>query len=145
MEITNGTQKIKEITVKFDDGEIKTFEDGIAIVGELEKGDSKIGYSIRVLSSIPGLKAKIYYEAVKVLKNVLKERMEKEERNFSEFKREKDEIAKKITNDIFDRMKDDMCKSDVEMTDNLEKFLKGKTREVIENKMFIDLIEALMK
>lgn len=145
MEITNGTQKIKEITVKFDDGEIKTFEEGIAIVGKLEKRDSKIEHSIKVLSSIPGLKAKLYYEAVKVLKNVLKEKMEKEERNFSEFKREKDEIAKKITNDIFDRMKDDMCKSDVEMTDNLEKFLKGKTREVIENKMFIDLIEALIK
>lgn len=145
MEITNGTQKIKEITVKFDDGEIKTFEEGIAIVGELEKRDSKIGYSIKALSSIPGLKAKLYYEAVKVLKNVLKEKMEKEERNFSEFKGEKDEIAKKITNDIFDRMKDDMYKYDVEMTDNLEKFLKGKTREVIENKMFIDLIEALMK
>ena len=75
--ITKKDGKIKEYTVKFEDGSTKTFDEGILITGShVKQDDEKIGFGVKILSAMRSKNTEYYLKAVKVLQDELKEQLE---------------------------------------------------------------------
>ena len=137
--------KIKEYTVKFEDGSTKTFDEGILIAGStIEANDDKIGFGVRILSAIRSGHTEYYCKAVKVLQDELKEQLEERNKALKEIKKEKGKLAEEIANDIFKKARKDMEKDfGIKIDDTLEKILKEKTIELVNHKMNKDILEEI--
>ena len=137
--------KIKEYTVKFEDGSTKTFDEGILIaVSTIEANDDKIGFGVRILSAIESGHTEYYCKAVKVLQDELKEQLEERNKALKEIKKEKGKLAEEIANDIFKKARKDMEKDfGIKIDDTLEKILKEKTIELVNHKMNKDILEEI--
>ena len=137
--------KIKEYTVKFEDGSTKTFDEGILIAGSIVEADNdKIGFGVRILSAIRSGHTEYYCKAVKVLQDELKEQLEERNKALKEIKKEKGKLAEEIANDIFKKARKDMEKDfGIKIDDTLEKILKGKTIELVNHKMDKDILEKI--
>ena len=104
--ITKKDGKIKEYTVKFEDGSTKTFDEGILITGShVKQDDEKIGFGVRTLSAIRSGHTEYYCKAVKVLQNELKEQLEERNKALKEIKKEKAKVAEEIANDMYEETK----------------------------------------
>ena len=143
--ITKKDGKIKEYTVKFEDGSTKTFDEGILIAGSIVEADNdKIGFGVRILSAIRSGHTEYYCKAVKVLQDELKEQLEERNKALKEIKKEKGELAEEIANDIFKKARKDMEKDfGIKIDDTLEKILKEKTIELVNHKMNKDILEEI--
>ena len=137
--------KIKEYTVKFEDGSTKTFDEGILIAGSIVEADNdKIGFGVRILSAIRSGHTEYYCKAVKVLQDELKEQLEERNKALKEIKKEKGKLAEEIANDIFKKARKDMEKDfGIKIDDTLEKILKEKTIELVNHKMDKDILEEI--
>ena len=137
--------KIKEYTVKFEDGSTKTFDEGILIAGSIVEADNdKIGFGVRILSAIRSGHTEYYCKAVKVLQDELKEQLEERNKVLKEIKKEKAKVAEEIANDIFKKARKDMEKDfGIKIDDTLEKILKEKTIELVNHKMNKDILEEI--
>ena len=137
--------KIKEYTVKFEDGSTKTFDEGILIAGSIVEADNdKIGFGVRILSAIRSGHTEYYCKAVKVLQDELKEQLEEREKKLKEIKKEKAKVAEEIADDIFKKARRDMEKKfGIKIDDTLEKILKEKTIELVNHKMNKDILEEI--
>ena len=137
--------KIKEYTVKFEDGSTKTFDEGILIAGSIVEADNdKIGFGVRILSAIRSGHTEYYCKAVKVLQDELKEQLEERNKALKEIKKEKGKLAEEIANDIFKKARKDMEKDfGIKIDDTLEKILKEKTIELVNHKMNKDILEEI--
>ena len=137
--------KIKEYTVKFEDGSTKTFDEGILITGShVKQDDEKIGFGVRILSAIRSGHTEYYCKAVKVLQDELKEQLEERNKALKEIKKEKGKLAEEIANDIFKKARKDMEKDfGIKIDDTLEKILKEKTIELVNHKMNKDILEEI--
>lgn len=110
--ITKKDRKIKEYTVKFEDGSTKTFDEGILIAGSpIKKDDGKIGFGVRILSATKSRHTEYYCKAVKVLQDELKEQLEEREKFLKEIKKEKAKVAEEIANDMYEETKKKMEKN----------------------------------
>ena len=132
--------KIKEYTVKFEDGSTKTFDEGILITGShVKQDDEKIGFGVRILSAMRSKNTEYYLKAVKVLQDELKEQLEERNKALKEIKKEKEKLAEEIANDILKKARKDMEKDfgkfGIKIDDKLENFLKVKTIELVNHKM----------
>ena len=143
--ITKKDGKIKEYTVKFEDGSTKTFDEGILIAGShVKQDDEKIGFGVRILSAIRSGHTEYYCKAVKVLQDELKEQLEERNKALKEIKKEKGKLAEEIANDIFKKARKDMEKDfGIKIDDTLEKILKEKTIELVNHKMNKDILEEI--
>ena len=143
--ITKKDGKIKEYTVKFEDGSTKTFDEGILIAGSIVEADNdKIGFGVRILSAIRSGHTEYYCKAVKVLQDELKEQLEERNKALKEIKKEKGKLAEEIANDIFKKARKDMEKDfGIKIDDTLEKILKGKTIELVDHKIDKDILEEI--
>ena len=143
--ITKKDGKIKEYTVKFEDGSTKTFDEGILIAGSIVEADNdKIGFGVRILSAIRSGHTEYYCKAVKVLQDELKEQLEERNKALKEIKKEKGKLAEEIANDIFKKARKDMEKDfGIKIDDTLEKILKEKTIELVNHKMNKDILEEI--
>ena len=137
--------KIKEYTVKFEDGSTKTFDEGILIAGSIVEADNdKIGFGVRIFSAIRSGHTEYYCKAVKVLQDELKEQLEERNKALKEIKKEKGKLAEEIANDIFKKARKDMEKDfGIKIDDTLEKILKEKTIELVNHKMNKDILEEI--
>ena len=137
--------KIKEYTVKFEDGSTKTFDEGILITGShVKQDDEKIGFGVRILSAIRSGHTEYYCKAVKVLQDELKEQLEERENKLKEIKKEKAKVAEEIANDMYEETKKKMEKKfGIKIDDTLEKILKEKTIELVNHKMDKDILEEI--
>lgn len=137
--------KIKEYTVKFEDGSTKTFDEGILITGShVEQDDEKIGFGVRILSAMRSGHTEYYCKAVKVLQDELKEQLEERNKALKEIKKEKAKVAEEIANDMYEKTKKDMEKKfGIKIDDTLEKILKEKTIELVDHKMNKDILEEI--
>ena len=137
--------KIKEYTVKFEDGSTKTFDEGILIAGSIVEADNdKIGFGVRILSAIRSGHTEYYCKAVKVLQDELKEQLEERNKALKEIKKEKGKLAEEIANDILKKARKDMEKDfGIKIDDTLEKILKEKTIELVNHKMNKDILEEI--
>ena len=140
--------KIKEYTVKFEDGSTKTFDEGILIAGSIVEADNdKIGFGVRILSAIRSGHTEYYCKAVKVLQDELKEQLEERNKALKEIKKEKGKLAEEIANDIFKKARKDMEKDfekfGIKIDDKLESFLKVKTIELVNHKMNKHILEEI--
>ena len=137
--------KIKEYTVKFEDGSTKTFDEGILIAGSIVEADNdKIGFGVRILSAMRSKNTEYYLKAVKVLQDELKEQLEERNKALKEIKKEKGKLAEEIANDIFKKARKDMEKDfGIKIDDTLEKILKEKTIELVNHKMNKDILEEI--
>ena len=137
--------KIKEYTVKFEDGSTKTFDEGILIAGSIVEADNdKIGFGVRILSAIRSGHTEYYCKAVKVLQDELKEQLEERNKALKEIKKEKGKLAEEIANDIFKKARKDMEKDfGIKIDDTLEKILKEKTIELVNHKIDKDILEEV--
>ena len=137
--------KIKEYTVKFEDGSTKTFDEGILIAGSIVEADNdKIGFGVRILSAIRSGHTEYYCKAVKTLQDELKEQLEEREKKLKEIKKEKGKLAEEIANDIFKKARKDMEKDfGIKIDGTLEKILKVKTIELVNHKMDKDILEEI--
>ena len=137
--------KIKEYTVKFEDGSTKTFDEGILIAGSIVEADNdKIGFGVRILSAIRSGHTEYYCKAVKVLQDELKEQLEERNKALKEIKKEKEKLAEEIANDILKKARKDMEKDfGIKIDDTLEKILKEKTIELVNHKMNKDILEEI--
>ena len=137
--------KIKEYTVKFEDGSTKTFDEGILITGShVKQDDEKIGFGVRILSAIRSGHTEYYCKAVKVLQDELKEQLEERNKALKEIKKEKAKVAEEIANDIFKKARRDMEKDfGIKIDSTLEKILKEKTIELVNHKMDKDILEEI--
>ena len=134
--------KIKEYTVKFEDGSTKTFDEGILIAGSIiETNDDKIGFGVRILSTIESRHTEYYCKAVKVLQDELKEQLEERNKALKEIKKEKAKVAEEIANDMYEETKKKMEKKfGIKIDGTLEKILKEKTIELVNHKMDKDIL-----
>ena len=130
--------KIKEYTVKFEDGSTKTFDEGILITGShVKQDDEKIGFGVRILSAMRSGHTEYYCKAVKVLQDELKEQLEERNKALKEIKKEK-------ANDMYEETKKKMEKKfGIKIDDTLEKILKEKTIELVNHKMDKDILEEI--
>ena len=137
--------KIKEYTVKFEDGSTKTFDEGILIAGShVKQDDEKIGFGVRILSAMRSKNTEYYLKAVKVLQDELKEQLEEREKKLKEIKKEKAKVAEEIANDMYEETKKKMEKKfGIKIDDTLEKILKVKTIELVNHKMDKDILEEI--
>ena len=137
--------KIKEYTVKFEDGSTKTFDEGILIAGSIVEADNdKIGFGVRILSAIRSGHTEYYCKAVKVLQDELKEQLEERNKALKEIKKEKAKVAEEIANDMYEKTKKDMEKKfGIKIDGTLEKILKEKTIELVNHKMNKDILEEI--
>ena len=137
--------KIKEYTVKFEDGSTKTFDEGILIAGShVKQDDEKIGFGVRILSAMRSKNTEYYYKAVKVLQDELKEQLEERNKALKEIKKEKAKVAEEIANDMYEETKKKMEKKfGIKIDDTLEKILKEKTIELVNHKMDKDILEEI--
>ena len=137
--------KIKEYTVKFEDGSTKTFDEGILITGShVKQDDEKIGFGVKILSAMRSKNTEYYLKAVKVLQDELKEQLEERNKALKEIKKEKAKVAEEIANDIFKKARKDMEKDfGIKIDDTLEKILKEKTIELVNHKMNKDILEEI--
>ena len=137
--------KIKEYTVKFEDGSTKTFDEGILITGShVKQDDEKIGFGVRILSAIRSGHTEYYCKAVKVLQDELKEQLEEREKKLKEIKKEKAKVAEEIANDMYEETKKKMEKKfGIKIDGTLEKILKEKTIELVNHKMDKDILEEI--
>ena len=137
--------KIKEYTVKFEDGSTKTFDEGILIAGSIVEADNdKIGFGVRILSAIRSGHTEYYCKAVKVLQDELKEQLEERNKALKEIKKEKGKLAEEIANDIFKKARKDMEKDfGIKIDGTLEKILKEKTIELVNHKMNKHILEEI--
>ncbi len=143
--ITKKDGKIKEYTVKFEDGSTKTFDEGILIAGStIETNDDKIGFGVRILSAMRSGHTKHYCKAVKVLQDELKEQLEERNKALKEIKKEKAKVAEEIANDMYEETKKKMEKKfGIKIDSTLEKILKVKTIELVNHKMNKDILEKI--
>ena len=137
--------KIKEYTVKFEDGSTKTFDEGILIAGShVKQDDEKIGFGVRILSAMRSKNTEYYLKAVKVLQDELKEQLEEREKKLKEIKKEKAKVAEEIANDMYEETKKKMEKKfGIKIDGTLEKILKEKTIELVNHKMDKDILEEI--
>ena len=137
--------KIKEYTVKFEDGSTKTFDEGILITGShVKQDDEKIGFGVRILSAIRSGHTEYYCKAVKVLQDELKEQLEERNKALKEIKKEKAKVAEEIANDMYEKTKKKMEKNfGIKIDGTLEKILKEKTIELVNHKMDKDILEEI--
>ena len=137
--------KIKEYTVKFEDGSTKTFDEGILITGShVKQDDEKIGFGVRILSAMRSKNTEYYYKAVKVLQDELKEQLEERNKALKEIKKEKAKVAEEIANDMYEETKKKMEKKfGIKIDSTLEKILKEKTIELVNHKMDKDILEEI--
>ena len=143
--ITKKDGKIKEYTVKFEDGSTKTFDEGILITGShVKQDDEKIGFGVRILSATKSRHTEYYCKAVKVLQDELKEQLEERNKALKEIKKEKAKVAEEIANDMYEKTKKKMEKKfGIKIDDTLEKILKEKTIELVNHKMDKDILEEI--
>lgn len=143
--ITKKDGKIKEYTVKFEDGSTKTFDEGILIAGShVKQDDEKIGFGVRILSAMRSGHTEYYCKAVKVLQDELKEQLEEREKKLKEIKKEKAKVAEEIANDMYEKTKKKMEKKfGIKIDGTLEKILKVKTIELVNHKMDKDILEEI--
>ena len=143
--ITKKDGKIKEYTVKFEDGSTKTFDEGILIAGSpVKQDDEKIGFGVRILSAIRSGHTEYYCKAVKVLQDELKEQLEERNKTLKEIKKEKAKVAEEIANDMYEETKKKMEKKfGIKIDGTLEKILKEKTIELVDHKMNKDILEEI--
>ena len=143
--ITKKDGKIKEYTVKFEDGSTKTFDEGILITGShVKQDDEKIGFGVRILSAMRSGHTEYYCKAVKVLQDELKEQLEERNKALKEIKKEKAKVAEEIANDMYEKTKKDMEKKfGIKIDSTLEKILKVKTIELVNHKMDKDILEEI--
>ena len=143
--ITKKDGKIKEYTVKFEDGSTKTFDEGILIAGStIEANDDKIGIGVRILSAMRSGHTEYYCKAVKVLQDELKEQLEERNKALKEIKKEKAKVAEEIANDMYEETKKMIEKKfGINIDDTLEKVLKVKTIEIVNHKMDKDILEEI--
>ena len=143
--ITKKDGKIKEYTVKFEDGSTKTFDEGILIAGShVKQDDEKIGFGVRILSAMRSKNTEYYYKAVKVLQDELKEQLEERNKALKEIKKEKAKVAEEIANDMYEETKKKMEKKfGIKIDGTLEKILKVKTIELVNHKMDKDILEEI--
>ena len=137
--------KIKEYTVKFEDGSTKTFDEGILITGShVKQDDEKIGFGVRILSAMRSGHTEYYCKAVKVLQDELKEQLEERNKALKEIKKEKAKVAEEIANDMYEETKKKMEKKfGIKIDGTLEKILKEKTIELVNHKMDKDILEEI--
>ena len=137
--------KIKEYTVKFEDGSTKTFDEGILIAGShVKQDDEKIGFGVRILSAMRSKNTEYYLKAVKVLQDELKEQLEERNKALKEIKKEKAKVAEEIANDMYEKTKKKMEKKfGIKIDGTLEKILKEKTIELVNHKMDKDILEEI--
>ena len=137
--------KIKEYTVKFEDGSTKTFDEGILIAGSIVEADNdKIGFGVRILSAIRSGHTEYYLKSVKTLQDELKEQLEERNKALKEIKKEKAKVAEEIANDMYEKTKKDMEKKfGIKIDGTLEKILKEKTIELVNHKMDKDILEEI--
>ena len=137
--------KIKEYTVKFEDGSTKTFDEGILIAGSIVEADNdKIGFGVRILSAIRSGHTEYYCKAVKVLQDELKEQLEERNKALKEIKKEKAKVAEEIANDMYEKTKKKMEKKfGIKIDGTLEKILKVKTIELVNHKIDKDILEEI--
>ena len=130
--------KIKEYTVKFEDGSTKTFDEGILIAGShVKQDDEKIGFGVRILSAMRSKNTEYYLKAVKVLQDELKEQLEERNKALKEIKKEK-------ANDMYEETKKKMEKKfGIKIDGTLEKILKEKTIELVNHKIDKDILEEI--
>lgn len=151
--ITKKDGKIKEYTVKFEDGSTKTFDEGILITGShVKQDDDKIGFGVIILSAIRSGHTEYYCKAVKVLQDELKEQLQDElkeqleerEKKLKEIQKVKAKVAEEIANDMYEKTKKKMEKKfGIKIDDTLEKILKEKTIELVNHKMDKDILEKI--
>ena len=143
--ITKKDGKIKEYTVKFEDGSTKTFDEGILIAGShVKQDDEKIGFGVRILSAMRSKNTEYYLKAVKVLQDELKEQLEERNKVLKEIKKEKTKVAEEIANDMYEKTKKKMEKKfGIKIDGTLEKILKEKTIELVNHKMDKDILEEI--
>ena len=143
--ITKKDGKIKEYTVKFEDGSTKTFDEGILITGShVKQDDEKIGFGVRILSAMRSKNTEYYLKAVKVLQDELKEQLEERNKALKEIKKEKAKVAEEIANDMYEKTKKKMEKKfGIKIDGTLEKILKEKTIELVNHKMDKDILEEI--
>ena len=143
--ITKKDGKIKEYTVKFEDGSTKTFDEGILIAGShVKQDDEKIGFGVRILSAMRSKNTEYYLKAVKVLQDELKEQLEERNKVLKEIKKEKAKVAEEIANDMYEETKKKMEKKfGIKIDGTLEKILKEKTIELVNHKMDKDILEEI--
>ena len=137
--------KIKEYTVKFEDGSTKTFDEGILITGShVKQDDEKIGFGVRILSAIRSGHTEYYCKAVKVLQDELKEQLEERNKALKEIKKEKAKVAEEIANDMYEKTKKKIEKDfGIKIDSTLEKILKEKTIELVDHKIDKDILEGI--
>ena len=137
--------KIKEYTVKFEDGSTKTFDEGILITGShVKQDDEKIGFGVRILYATKSGHTEYYCKAVKVLQDELKEQLEERNKALKEIKKEKAKVAEEIANDMYEETKKKMEKKfGIKIDGTLEKILKEKTIELVNHKMDKDILEEI--
>ena len=137
--------KIKEYTVKFEDGSTKTFDEGILIAGShVKQDDEKIGFGVRILSAMRSKNTEYYLKAVKVLQDELKEQLEERNKALKEIKKEKAKVAEEIANDMYEKTKKKIEKDfGIKIDSTLEKILKVKTIELVNHKMDKDILEEI--
>ena len=137
--------KIKEYTVKFEDGSTKTFDEGILIAGShVKQDDEKIGFGVRILSAMRSKNTEYYLKSVKVLQDELKEQLEERNKALKEIKKEKAKVAEEIANDMYEETKKKMEKKfGIKIDGTLEKILKEKTIELVNHKMDKDILEEI--
>lgn len=137
--------KIKEYTVKFEDGSTKTFDEGILITGStIETNDDKIGFGVRILSAIRSGYTEYYCKSVKVLQDELKEQLEERNKALKEIKKEKAKVAEEIANDMYEETKKKMEKKfGIKIDGTLEKILKEKIIELVNHKMDKYILEEI--
>ena len=137
--------KIKEYTVKFEDGSTKTFDEGILIAGSIVEADNdKIGFGVRILSAMRSGHTEYYCKAVKVLQDELKEQLEERNKALKEMKKEKAKVAEEIANDMYEKTKKKIEKDfGIKIDGTLEKILKEKTIELVDHKMNKDILEEI--
>ena len=143
--ITKKDGKIKEYTVKFEDGSTKTFDEGILITGShVKQDDEKIGFGVRILSAMRSKNTEYYLKSVKVLQDELKEQLEERNKALKEIKKEKAKVAEEIANDMYEETKKKMEKKfGIKIDGTLEKILKEKTIELVNHKMDKDILEEI--
>ena len=143
--ITKKDGKIKEYTVKFEDGSTKTFDEGILITGShVKQDDEKIGFGVRILSAMRSKNTEYYLKSVKVLQDELKEQLEERNKALKEIKKEKAKVAEEIANDMYEKTKKKMEKKfGIKIDGTLEKILKEKTIELVNHKMDKDILEEI--
>ena len=137
--------KIKEYIVKFEDGSTKTFDEGILIAGSIVEADNdKIGFGVRILSTMRSKNTEYYLKSVKVLQDELKEQLEERNKALKEIKKEKAKVAEEIANDMYEKTKKKMGKKfGIKIDGTLEKILKEKTIELVNHKMDKDILEKI--